>query len=343
LVLPAYNEAAIVQNNLSVLYRYTKSLAGEYDWDIIIVNDGSTDNTGELVEAFAKDKADVRVFHHVTNFGLGQALKFAFGHCKGDYVITLDIDLSYSPDHIGKLLTKIRETNAKIVLASPYMQGGQISNVPWLRRTLSIWGNRFLSLLSFGNLSTLTCMVRAYDGQFLRSLNLRAMGLDVMPEQIYKTMILRGRIEEIPAHLDWNLQRRPGLERRSSTKVFRHVISTLLSGFISRPFMFFIIPGTFLLIFAAYVNTWMIIHFIDQFRALPQYPTFLGRASVAVAAAYHATPHTFIIGLLSLMLAIQLISLGVLALQSKKYFEEIFYLGSALYRLQSQDITDRKK
>lgn len=337
LVVPALNEAAIVQRNLARLCEYMRSLEAEYDWEIIFINDGSRDNTGELAEAFARAQKNIRVFHHITNFGLGQAFKFAFRHCRGDYVVTLDIDLSYDPEHIGRLLRKIRETRAKIVLASPYMNGGRISNVPRLRRILSVWANRFLSLFAHGHLSTLTCMVRAYDGEFVRSLNLRATGMEVMPEMIYKAMILRARIEQIPAHLDWGAPQGP-VKRRSSMRIARQIFSTLLSGFIFRPFMFFIAPGMVLLAFSLWVNTWMFVHFFEKYfdPALVIAPGS-DRISAAVAAAYAQFPYTFIVGLLSLMLAIQLIGLGIMALQSKNYFEEIFHLASGIYREQRRN------
>jgi hypothetical protein len=242
------------------------------------------------------------------------------------------MDLSYSPEHIGLLLDKIRTSRAKIVLASPYMEGGRVSNVPWLRRTLSVWANRFLSASVKGNFSTLTAMVRVYDGRFLRSLNLRAMGMDVMPEILYKARVLGARVEEIPAHLDWGVLEAKKTRRRSSMRIVRHTASTIISGFLFRPVMYFILPGLLLLMFALYVNGWMLIHFSRAFERLTQYPDFFTRASAAVSAAYTFSPHTFIIGILALMLAIQLISLGILALQSKSYFEEIFHLASGVYR-----------
>ena len=91
---------------------------------------------------------------------------------------------------------------------------------------------------------------------------------------------------------------------------------------------FLILPGVAVLLFSMYVNAWMFIHFFDALAA-PETRT----ASQAFARAYAPSPHTFITALLSLMLAIQLIGLGVLALQSQKYFEEVFYLGSAVRRL----------
>ena len=336
-VVPAFNEAAIVEKNLAALCRYMESLEDEYRWEIVFVNDGSSDGTGRLAEAFARTRSNIHVLHHPQNFGLGQTLKFAFGHCRGEYIVTMDLDLSYSTDHIRRLLTRIRETGAKVVVTSPYMEGGYISNVPWLRRMLSVWANRFLAATAKGSLSTLTGMVRAYDARFLRTLNLRAMGMEINPEVIYKTMMLRGRIEEIPAHLDWRLQNAAGPKRKSSMRVVRHTMATLLSGFLFKPFMFFIIPGLVLLVFSLYVNAWMVVHFLEEYQKFSQVTWFFSRASAAVATAYQQAPHTFFVGLMSLMLAIQFISLGTLALQSKRYFEEIFHLGTTIYRSTRDD------
>jgi glycosyltransferase involved in cell wall biosynthesis len=333
IVLPAYNEEVVLEKNLTRLCEYMRELESDYRWEALVINDGSRDRTGEIADAFAKRNPNVRVYHHFTNFGLGQAFKFAFGQSKGDYVITMDTDLSYAPDHIGLLLKKIRDSRAKIVLASPYMEGGQVSNVPWLRKTLSIWGNKFLSAAAKGNFSTLTSMVRVYDGPFLRSLSLRSTGMDIMPETIHKAIVLGAKIEEVPAHLDWGMLRKAeAKQRRSSMRILRHILSTLVSGFLFRPVIFFILPGLAILVFALWVNMWTFIHFYSHFQDLPQYTSLLSRATAAAEIAYDKHTHTFVIGILSLMLSIQLISLGILSLQSKRYFEETFYLGSSMHR-----------
>jgi hypothetical protein len=125
-------------------------------------------------------------------------------------------------------------------------------------------------------------------------------------------------------------------------RIMRQIFSTLLSGFIFRPFMFFIVPGSLLLLFSAYVNTWMFIHFFEEyFNPMLLVAPGSDRISAAVGAAYGLYPYTFIVGLLSLMLAIQLIGLGIMALQSKNYFEEIFHLGSAIHSEQNE--AKRKK
>jgi len=332
LVIPAYNEAPALEKNLSILIGYINTLKDNYDWEVIIVNDGSSDNTGEVAEEFARHCKCVRVLHHSYNSGLGQALQTAFRECRGNYVVTYDVDLSYSPDHIGRLLEKIQEKNASVVLASPYMEGGSIANVPRFRRLLSVFANRFLAFFA-RDLSTLTCMVRAYDGAFVRALSLRSTGKDVMPETIFKARILRSRMVQIPAHLDWGPQRAEGVKRRSSLHLKREVFATLVWGFIFRPFTIFIAPGFLLLLFSTYVNTWMFIHFFEAyFYTGLKVAEGSDRVTAAISAAYSLYPYTFIVGLLSLMLALQLIGLGMMALQNKKYFEEVFHLASGILR-----------
>jgi hypothetical protein len=112
----------------------------------------------------------------------------------------------------------------------------------------------------------------------------------------------------------------------------RQVLGTTVSGFILRPFTFLLVPGLLLLAFAAYVNTWMMIHFADAYVELAVSPGVARDLSAAVALAYSQYPHTFIVGLLSLMLSIQLIGMALLSLQNKKYFDELFHLGSTLLR-----------
>jgi glycosyltransferase involved in cell wall biosynthesis len=266
------------------------------------------------------------VLHHARNFGVGQALRYGFSASSGDYVIVLDADLSYEPRHIGLLLDSIESTRARMVLASAYMPGGTVTSVPWLRRLLSLYGNRFLRVLARGGISTLTCMVRAYDGPFLRSLVLRSTGMTLMPEIIFKAMILNGQIVEIPAHLDWSRQV-SGLQRTSSMRIARHIGATILSGFLFRPVLFLIMPGLLVLAFSVYVNAWMFIHFFTEYQGLAAGSR---TASGAFALAYAAHPHTFIVAFLSLMLAIQLVGLGIVALQSQKYFEELFFMGTSI-------------
>lgn len=340
IVVAAYNEESIIENSLHIISEYMDSLEAKYEWELIIVNDGSTDKTGAIAEDFVAGRDNVFVLHHMYNFRLGQALRFAFHRTRGDYVVVLDIDLSYSPEHIQRMLTKIRETNAKIVIASPYMPGGRVSNVPWLRKKLSAWANKFLSIVVrrdgySDKLTTITGMVRTYDGIFLRNLDLKAMDFDINMEIIYKSKILRARIIEIPAHLCWIAEKNvdsPAKIRRSSLRIFASIFQSFLFGFLFSPFRFFILPGLMLLILSLYPISWTFIHTIKHFHRLSFLEGPLDhRFSEAIGAAFNQAPHAFIVGGVALLVAIQLVSLGFLALQKKRYFEELFHLGSKIY------------
>src|SRR3712207_2724544 len=129
----------------------------------------------------------------------------------GDVVITVDCDLSYSVSVVERLLDTWLASRPHIVMASPYMPGGRTEQIPHALETRSRVANRFLGWTAYHDLKTLTGMVRAYDGPFIRSLPLKAEGADIMVEIVYKAQVLRARIEEIPATLSW-----AGLETRVS-------------------------------------------------------------------------------------------------------------------------------
>lgn len=343
LVVPAYNEEAILAENLEVLGAYMASLENDYRWEMVIVDDGSGDRTGELAERFASGRDNVRVLHHRKNLGLGEALRTAFQDCRGDYVVTFDVDLSYTPDHIARLLARIESTGAGVVVASPYMSGGSAANVPWIRHLASRWANRLLSMAATARLSTLTGLVRVYSADLLRRLDLRATGMEVNPEIIHKTLLLNDRIEEIPARLQWLPQAAEASGRQSSMRMAKQTSSVLMSGFLFRPVTLLVAPGLLVLVFALWVNVWTFIHFLRAFRALPPDGWFFDRASSAVEAAFRDFPHTFVLGGIALMLAILMIGLGVLALQARAYFEELFHLSTTIHGASRRRRDDRRR
>jgi glycosyltransferase involved in cell wall biosynthesis len=332
LVVPAYNEASIVQQNLGVLCDYMKSLEHKYDWEMVVVNDGSKDDTSLLAKTFAATRTNVFVFDHAVNFGLGQALKYAFSECRGDYIVTVDMDLSYSPDHIERLVDTLRKTGAKIVLASPYLSGGAVENVPAFRKLLSVGANKFLSIAAHGRLKTLTGMVRAYDAKFLRTLDFYSMGMEVNSEILYKAMVLRARVEEIPAVLKWHLPdpnapvNKP--VRKSSMRIAKYVLTLMVSGFLYRPIMFFLVPGVTALAIFAWCALWMLIDIV---------------VDRGITSAWSASPGTFITGGLSLLAAVQLLSCGLVSLQNKCYFEQMFHLGTTTYRTSRGSLREGKR
>ncbi|SHJ61004.1 glycosyltransferase family 2 protein [Pseudozobellia thermophila] len=333
LILPAFNEEAIIETNIATLYGYLDTLNERYDWEVLIINDGSTDRTGELADGLAQTYPNLTAHHHIVNRNLGNALRTGFRNSHGDYVIVLDIDLSYAPEHVGQLLAEITETQSDMVIASPYMKGGKNTAVPRLRLLLSKTVNRMMRAASRLDICTFTGMVRAYKGEFIRSLNTKSSTFDINSEILLKAYILRARVTEIPAHLDWSAQRELGKARTSSLRIVMGIFNGLANSFIFRPYMFFWILGTFVFLLSIYIIVWI---FINTYYAYPMTAElaqgFEDRFSLAVADVFRQRPYSFIVGGITMIISIQLLGLGFISLQKKRYFDELFHLNSQILK-----------
>jgi glycosyltransferase involved in cell wall biosynthesis len=328
IVCPAYNEEAIIEKNIRLIRDCLEvNLDKKFEWEILIINDGSKDKTGEIAEKLVVEDKRIRVIHHMINLNLGIALKSGFYYAKGDYIIVLDIDLSYDTCHINDLLDKIHSTKADIVVASPYMKGGKVTNVPFTRKILSKWVNRFMRMAAQEKYYTFTGMVRAYKSSFIKKLNLKTKDYEINPEVMYKAMILRAQIIEIPAHLDWSLQNKAGKNRKSSIKVAKGILSGLMSAFIFRPYVFYMGMGISLLLISIYIIVWIFINTFNYYPEIQIDPQFIDdRFSLAIGHVFDERPHAFFVGGIILIAAIQFLSMGFLSLQNKRYFEEIFHI-----------------
>lgn len=258
-VAPCYNEEAILRGNVQVIAEYMEHSCSHYQWEILLINDGSKDRTGAIADELSREMDHVRVIHHPTNLNLGNALQTGFRNAKGDIIVVMDVDLSYGTEYIGQMADKLVETTADIVIASPYMKGGKVTDVPFLRKIMSRWVNRFMRMAAQDKYHTFTGMVRAYRKSFINTVNLKTRDYEINPEIIYKAMILRAKIVEIPAHLDWTEQNKHAGKRTSSLRVLRGFFSGLMSGFIFRPYIFFVGIGTVLMLLSLYQLIWLLV------------------------------------------------------------------------------------
>jgi len=326
IVLPCYNEEAILHVNLNVIIKYLESKNEKYKWEIVIINDGSNDKTGSIADEYERQNANIRVIHHPTNLNLGNALKTGFKNAKGDIIVVMDIDLSYSVDHIEKMVDKMIETSSDIVIASPYMKGGEVTDVPFGRKLMSRWVNRFMRIAAQDKYHTYTGMVRAYRKDFIQTVNLKTKDYEINPEILYKAMILRARIDEIPAHLDWTEQNKYAGKRSSSMRVLRGFFSGIMSSFIFRPYIFFLAIGVVLMLLSMYEIIWL---FTDTISYISNSGVSNHTFSYSLSVQFKRNPQSFLVGGITFLAAIQFLSLGFLSLQSKRYFEELFHLGTS--------------
>lgn len=328
-VTPAFNEEALLPGNLKRLCDHLDTLSDRYRWELIVVNDGSNDRTGPLADAFAATRPGVRVVHHPVNLNLGQGIRTGFAHAQGEYIVILDMDLSYAPDHVERLVDTLVATKADITVASPYMQGGKCTAVPPMRLFLSKRANRFLAFFCHHvDLHTITGMVRGYRRSFVERLSLKANDIEINTEIVYKAMLLRGRIIEIPAHLDWSEIVERVASRPSSFKIVKGILTYTLSGFYFRPFVFFILPALMSLALSLYTLGWIVWNTAEIYARTPPGVFVDDRLSNAIGAAFQDRPHAFFAFALLLLLGLQLIMFGGLSFQQKRYFEDLFYVAS---------------
>ncbi len=134
IVIPTYNEAEKIIGNLSSIKDYLSKQS--YDWEVIIVNDGSTNNTAELVRSFTEKNRDFRLIDNKKNNGKGYAVKQGMLEAIGDYRLFLDADGSTSIDHLDKFWPYVDE-GYDIIIGSIEVEGSKIfEHAQWYRRLL---------------------------------------------------------------------------------------------------------------------------------------------------------------------------------------------------------------
>ena len=187
-LIPAYNEAKTIGE---VLDRID---ALGLDRQVIVVDDGSTDGTADVVEARQGDIVLLRQ----PNRGKGSAIRAAIPHIDGEIVVIQDADMEYDPAEVPRLIEPIERGLADVVYGSR-LSGG----MP--QRAYLFWhlvGNRFLSLVTgilFNTtLSDMETGYKAFRTEVLQSLELRENDFGIEPEITGQICKRKLRIYELP-------------------------------------------------------------------------------------------------------------------------------------------------
>lgn len=261
IVVPAFNEGPQLAEHLSILGRHLAHDSGPYDYEIILVDDGSTDDTYAAAAAVcAQCEVPARVVRHASNRGLGCAIRTGFRIARGSIAVIFDSDLSYSPEIIPRMLAQMDRNDDDLVLASPYMRGGSVSNVPFVRRLLSREANRFLSFATNGRYATLTCMVRAYRLGFFRDVDSTEDRMEINPELAFKALKAGARVSELPAVLRWPEGREKSHARINFKTTFTQIWRTMRYGVRHRPAVLLALPGILPGVLPLVVTTMVLLH-----------------------------------------------------------------------------------
>lgn len=332
IIIPALNEAAIILSHVEEVQAYITKHMPTMAFEIIVVDDGSTDGMGALVAERAARDGQVRVVSHARNHGRGRAIRTGFAASKGKYIVCLDADLSYAPYHIPLLVEPLVRNEADITLASAYAPTGSVGNVPWSRAVLSRWGNRILSASAPGDLHTVTCIVRGYRREVIEQLELINDGKDLHLEVIQKAAMFRFRLKEVPAHLVWRdpdrklrVKKTRWIDNIPFLAMSSTIASHLIYNYVLRPGSLLTMPIIILFVSAVVGSLMLAGSFVVRFATSP--------AALSFNKFYQVLRETLVSGSLTVALTLVAIIVSSIFLafyfasqQSKKNFEETYML-----------------
>lgn len=239
-VVPMHNEAANLPDTLTAIASELQNAGHEFE--VVAVNDGSTDDTVSRLRALVAIAPWLTIVDYTPNRGRGYAIRAGFARARGEYICTIDADLSYTPDHLTQMLEALQRFPAiDCVVGSPYTKGGGTEGVsPW-RLFLSRWGNRVISRAMGGKIKTSTGVLRAYRAECIKNLELFADGKELHLEIVSKLLAAGYNLIEMPAILR-------GRKRGHSKFNLRGIASShLLFSLHERPILLFGVIGLILI------------------------------------------------------------------------------------------------
>jgi glycosyltransferase involved in cell wall biosynthesis len=191
IVIPVYNEKSTVEE----IIRRVQAVDVGLEKEIVVVDDGSTDGTRDILSRLSAE--NVRVVLHEKNTGKGGALQTGFSEAGGDIVLVQDADLEYDPREYPKLLAPILEGRADVVYGSRFLGGPH--------RVLYFWhsvGNRLLTMFSNMasnlNLTDMETCYKVFRREVLQKFRLKSRRFGFEPEITLKVAKLKCRIYEVP-------------------------------------------------------------------------------------------------------------------------------------------------
>ncbi len=190
IVMPVYNERETIRDMLALVFEVP------YQKEIIVVDDGSTDGTRELLETL--EHPGLTCLSHQKNSGKGRAIQTGLSHAGGDIILIQDADLEYDPAEYPTLLQPILDGKADVVYGSRFAGYGA-------HRVLYFWhylGNKFLTLLSNMltdlNLTDMETCYKVFTREALAGITIEEPRFGIEPEITAKIAKKKLRIYEVP-------------------------------------------------------------------------------------------------------------------------------------------------
>jgi hypothetical protein len=219
-VIPCYNEKAVLPYLSNTLRQVADKLSSHYSLRFIFVDDGSTDGSGSTLEEVFGSRPDSTLIRHASNQGVSAAILTGIRGADTEIVCSIDCDCTYDPHELGAMIPLLRE-GVDLVTASPYHRLGGVRNVPGWRLALSRSASTSYRLVLHHKLQTYTSCFRVYRRSTILSLPLREPGYLGITELLGLLDLRGGTIVEHPTVLEARLL------GHSKMKVLRNIFGHL--------------------------------------------------------------------------------------------------------------------
>ncbi len=212
IVIPLYNEEKSIQN---VLYK----IPNHHPTEIIIVDDGSTDNSIEKIKKINDSR--IKIIKHKINRGYGNAILTGFKHSKGDIIVTLDSDGQHNPEEISKIIKPIIKNEADVVIGSRYL-GECTYKIPLHVRTGEIFIANVLWIFFGKKIKNNQSGYRAFNKKSIKLLkHTKFTGMGFTTEILFRSSFNNLKICEIPITVE---PRKHGISRVKLIKLIKSVL-----------------------------------------------------------------------------------------------------------------------
>jgi dolichol-phosphate mannosyltransferase len=199
-VVPMFNEREVVPSLVASLDKLDRDFAGRYDFEFILVDDGSRDETVALLAAATAGRPNCRIVRHGANRGIGAAIQTGLRAASHDIVASMDCDGSYDPALLGELIPLLGP-GVDLVTASPYHVAGAVENVPLWRLRLSRLASQLYGIVCWHKLSCYTSCFRVYRKSTVAPIELANEGFVGVAELLCAVLHRGGGVVEHPAML----------------------------------------------------------------------------------------------------------------------------------------------
>ena len=192
-IIPVYNEESTIAE---VIRRVANVVIEGVDKEIIVADDGSTDQTSSIIANTQRNESIIKVHTSLINLGKGAAVRFGLEYATGDVIIIQDADLELNPEEYVKLLEPILNGTSDVVYGSRFMKRNR--NIP----TITRFANRFLTLLGnmmfSGGLTDMETEYKVFRSSVAKQISLRSVGFEFDAEITAKILLAGNKIREVP-------------------------------------------------------------------------------------------------------------------------------------------------